>query len=62
LLARVAENDRLLLLLKEVEGLSLEELVKLTGLNKNTIKVRLHRTRQLLMKAARRLQSTKGRI
>lgn len=62
LLARVAENDRLLLLWKEVEGLSLEELVKLTGLNKNTIKVRLHRTRQLLMKAARRLQSTKGRI
>jgi hypothetical protein len=42
-----------------VEGsgsLSLEELVELTGLNKNTIKVQLYRTRQRLMQAARRLR------
>ena len=62
LLARVAEDDRLLLLGKEVEGLSLEELVELTGLNKNTIKLRLYRTRQRLLQAARRLRSSKGRI
>jgi RNA polymerase sigma-70 factor (ECF subfamily) len=62
LLACVAEDDRLLLLWKELEGLSLEELVGLTGLNKNRIKVRLYRTRQRLMQAARRLRSPKGRI
>ena len=62
LLACVAEDDRLLLLWKEVEGLSLEELVELTGLTKNTIKVRLYRTRQRLMQLARRLRSPKGRI
>ena len=62
LLANVDEDDRMLLLWKEVEGLSLEELVELTGLNKNTIKVRLYRTRQRLMQAARRLRSPKGCI
>jgi RNA polymerase sigma-70 factor, ECF subfamily len=62
LLARVSEDDRLLLLGKEIEGLSLEELVELTGLNKNTIRERLYRTRRRLMQAARWLQSPKGTI
>lgn len=57
LLARVPENDRLLLLLKEVEGFSLAELSEMTGLNLNTIKVRLFRTRQSLIKAATQLES-----
>ena len=57
LLGRVPENDRLLLLLKEVEGFSLAELSEMTGLNLNTIKVRLYRTRQSLIKAAAQLES-----
>jgi RNA polymerase sigma-70 factor (ECF subfamily) len=57
LLARVPENDRLLLLLKEVEGFSLAELSEMTGLNLNTLKVRLFRTRQRLIKVAAQLES-----
>jgi len=57
LLARVPEDDRLLLLLKEVEGFSLAELSEMTGLNLNTLKVRLFRTRQRLIKAAAQLES-----
>jgi RNA polymerase sigma-70 factor, ECF subfamily len=55
LLAKVSEQARSLLLLKEVEGHSVEELAAITGLNENTIKVKLFRTRQKLLKAARRL-------
>ena len=55
LLARVSEEDRSLILLKEVEGHSVEELAAMTGLNENTIKVKLFRTRQKLLKAAERL-------
>jgi RNA polymerase sigma-70 factor, ECF subfamily len=55
LLAKVSAEDRHLILLKEVEGHSVEELAALTGLNENTIKVKLFRTRQKLLKAAQRL-------
>ncbi|HTS76823.1 MAG TPA: sigma-70 family RNA polymerase sigma factor [Bryobacteraceae bacterium] len=55
LLDRVSEEDRMLILLKEVEGHSVEELAAMTGLNENTIKVKLFRTRQKLVKAAQRL-------
>jgi RNA polymerase sigma-70 factor (ECF subfamily) len=55
LLSRVSEQARTLMLLREVEGHSLEELAAMTGLNQNTIKVMLFRTRQKLLKAARRL-------
>jgi RNA polymerase sigma-70 factor (ECF subfamily) len=55
LLAKVSEEDRSLILLKEVEGHSVEELAAMTGLNENTIKVKLFRTRQKLLKAAQRL-------
>ena len=43
------------MLLKEVEGHSVEELAQMTGMNENTIKVKLFRTRQKLVKAAQRL-------
>ena len=59
LLARVPEDDRLLLLLKEVEGFSLAELSEMTGLKLNTLKVRLFRTRQRLIKAAAQLEPSK---
>jgi RNA polymerase sigma-70 factor (ECF subfamily) len=55
LLSKVSQEDRSLILLKEVEGHSVEELAAMTGLNENTIKVKLFRTRQKLLKAARRL-------
>jgi RNA polymerase sigma-70 factor (ECF subfamily) len=60
LLSKVSAEDRSLILLKEVEGHSVEELAALTGLNENTIKVKLFRTRQKLLKAAQRLG--RGRV
>ncbi|HLN99832.1 MAG TPA: sigma-70 family RNA polymerase sigma factor [Pyrinomonadaceae bacterium] len=58
LLGKVSDEDRKLMLLKEVEGHSVEELAQMTGMNENTIKVKLFRARQKLLKAAQRL--TKG--
>ena len=55
LLSKVSEEDRNLILLKEVEGHSVEELAGMTGMNENTIKVKLFRARQKLLKAAQRL-------
>ena len=55
LLDKLSEDDRTLLLLKEVEGHSVEELSQMTGMNENTIKVKLFRARQKLVKAAQRL-------
>lgn len=55
LLAKISEEDRSLILLKEVEGHSVEELSQMTGMNENTIKVKLFRARQKLVKAAQRL-------
>jgi RNA polymerase sigma-70 factor (ECF subfamily) len=57
LLARIPEDDRWLLISKEVEGFSLAELSEMTGLNESTIKVRLFRVRQRLVAAAARLRS-----
>lgn len=56
LLSKISEEDRSLILLKEVEGHSVEELSEMTGLNENTIKVKLFRARQKLLKAAQRLE------
>jgi RNA polymerase sigma-70 factor (ECF subfamily) len=60
LLSKVSEEDRSLILLKEVEGHSVEELAEMTGMNENTIKVKLFRTRQKLLKAAQRLGRVQG--
>src|SRR5712671_4724267 len=59
LLSKVSEEERNLILLKEVEGHSVEELAGMTGLNENTIKVKLFRTRQKLLRAAGRLTRTR---
>jgi RNA polymerase sigma-70 factor (ECF subfamily) len=50
LLASVSEEDRILLTLKEVEGLSLKELEKIYHVNENALKVRLFRARQRVLK------------
>ena len=51
LLGAVSEQDRILLMLKEVEGLSLKELEKIYKVNENALKVRLFRARQRVLKA-----------
>src|SRR5580658_3625876 len=50
LLGCVSEEDRILLTLKEVEGLSLKELEKIYHVNENALKVRLFRARQRVLK------------
>jgi len=50
LLSSVSEEDRILLTLKEVEGLSLKELEKVYQVNENALKVRLFRARQRVLK------------
>jgi len=60
LLEKLSPEDRSLMLLKEVEGHSVEELARMTGMNENTIKVKLFRARQKLVKAAERLMKRKG--
>src|SRR6202795_2381698 len=51
LLGAVSEEDRILLTLKEVEGLSLKELEVIYHLNENALKVRLFRARQRVLKS-----------
>jgi RNA polymerase sigma-70 factor (ECF subfamily) len=62
LLSRVSEEERMLLMMKEVEGYSVEELAEKTGMNENTIKVKLFRARQKLVKAAQRLDRAPGLV
>jgi RNA polymerase sigma-70 factor (ECF subfamily) len=51
LLGEVSDSDRILLMMKEVEGLSLKELEKIYDVNENALKVRLFRARQRVLKA-----------
>ena len=51
LFRHVSEEDRLLLTLKEVEGLTLKELEGIYNVNENALKVRLFRARQRVLKA-----------
>jgi RNA polymerase sigma-70 factor, ECF subfamily len=51
LLGGVSEEDRMLLTLKEVEGLSLRQLEGVYNVNENALKVRLFRARQRVLKA-----------
>jgi len=51
LFRHVSEEDRLLLTLKEVEGLSLKELEQVYSISENALKVRLFRARQRVLKA-----------
>jgi RNA polymerase sigma-70 factor (ECF subfamily) len=47
----VSEQDRVLLTLKEVEGLTLKELEQIYSVNENALKVRLFRARQRVLQA-----------
>lgn len=54
LLEKLPDQDRQLLLLKEVEGFSVEELAEILELNVNTVKVRLFRARGRIMEHYRK--------
>ncbi|MGA2326155.1 MAG: RNA polymerase sigma factor [Bryobacteraceae bacterium] len=54
LLACVSEQERCLLLMRVVEGYSIQELSGLTGIPVNTVKVKLLRARRKLLNAAGR--------
>ena len=49
LLDELEDRDRLMLVMKEVEGFSVEEIGEILGLNINTVKVRLFRARGRLV-------------
>ena len=54
LLGKVSAEERLLLLMKEVEGYSIEDLSRLFDCNENTVKVKLFRARGKLAQLANR--------
>ncbi len=56
LLARAPVEDRTILTLKELEGLSVEEIAEILNLKVSTAKVRLHRARKRMVKDLRRWQ------
>jgi RNA polymerase sigma-70 factor (ECF subfamily) len=60
LFQNISEEDRLLLTLKEVEGLSLKELEQVYKVSENALKVRLFRARQRVLKAYNKSVSEKG--
>jgi RNA polymerase sigma-70 factor (ECF subfamily) len=54
LLEALDERDRLMLVLKEVEGFSIEEIAGVLELNANTVKVRLFRARRRIVLLAKK--------
>ena len=54
LLDCLEERDRTMLVLKEVQGFSVEEIAEILGINGNTVKVRLFRARQRITERMRR--------
>lgn len=57
MLDKLPDQDRELLVLKEIEGFSVQELAEILDLNVNTVKVRLFRARGRLMDVYRRRMS-----
>lgn len=61
LLEGLDERDKTMLILKEVEGFSIEEIAEVLDLNANTVKVRLFRARgRVVRKAAEREEREKA--
>jgi RNA polymerase sigma-70 factor, ECF subfamily len=50
------ERDRVMLVLKEVQGFTVEEIAETMGINGNTVKVRLFRARQRVAERIRRMK------
>jgi len=54
LLECLDERDKMMLILKEVEGFAVEEIAEILDLNANTVKVRLFRARRRIVNEARK--------
>src|SRR6267378_7836602 len=60
LLQGLDERDRMMLILKEVEGFAIEEIADILDLNANTVKVRLFRARRRIVSQARKRKDGSG--
>ena len=60
LLQGLDERDRMMLILKEVEGCAIEEIAEILELNANTVKVRLFRARRRIVNQARKRKDGSG--
>src|SRR5580692_10061547 len=61
LMSCLEERDRTMLVLKEVQGFSVEEIAELMEINANTVKVRLFRARQRIAERTRRRRGVSAR-
>ncbi len=61
LFENISDDDRILLTLKEIEGMTLKELQQIYNVKENALKVRLFRARKRALKALERLKD-QGRI
>jgi RNA polymerase sigma-70 factor, ECF subfamily len=59
LLVDLDERDRLMLILKEVQGFSVEEIAEILEINGNTVKVRLFRARRRILEKVKRRDAGK---
>jgi RNA polymerase sigma-70 factor (ECF subfamily) len=59
LLVDLDERDRLMLILKEVQGFSVEEIAEIMEINGNTVKVRLFRARRRITEKVKRRDAAK---
>jgi RNA polymerase sigma-70 factor, ECF subfamily len=60
LLQGLDERDRMMLILKEVEGFAIGEIAEILDLNANTVKVRLFRARRRIVNQVRRRRDGSG--
>jgi RNA polymerase sigma-70 factor (ECF subfamily) len=60
LLESLDARDRMMLILKEVEGFAVEEIAQILDLNANTVKVRLFRARRRIVSQARKRGEAKA--
>jgi RNA polymerase sigma-70 factor (ECF subfamily) len=60
LLQGLDERDRMMLILKEVEGFAIEEIAEILDLNENTVKVRLFRARRRIVNQVRKRKDGNG--
>jgi RNA polymerase sigma-70 factor, ECF subfamily len=54
------ERDRMMLVMKEVQGFSVEEIAEILDINGNTVKVRLFRARQRITERVKRRNAAAG--
>ncbi len=59
LLESAPENDKEILVMKELQDYSVEEIAEVLNLKPTTVKVRLHRARKRMLESLRRLREAK---